>query len=84
MLEETNVDDLSDAAIIRGMWAAAEDAAGDDDEAEDGDRLLEQLDPAEVCSARCWHKHVHSTSMFGTPMFGTSSFCTCMCGLQGL
>jgi hypothetical protein len=48
MLEETNVDDLSDAAIIQGMWAAAEDAAGDDDEAEDGDALLEQLDPAEV------------------------------------
>ncbi|WIA30186.1 hypothetical protein OEZ86_000278 [Tetradesmus obliquus] len=47
MLEETNVDDLSDAAIIQGMWAAAEDAAGDDDEAEDGDALLEQLDPAE-------------------------------------
>lgn len=50
MLEETNVDDLSDAAIIQGMWAAAEDAAGDDDEAEDGDALLEQLDPAEVGS----------------------------------
>jgi hypothetical protein len=48
MLEETNVDDMTDAAIIRGMWAAAEDAAGDDDEAEDGDALLEQLDPSEV------------------------------------
>lgn len=44
------MDDLSDAAIIQGMWAAAEDAAGDDDEAEDGDALLEQLDPAEVGS----------------------------------
>eukprot|EP00882_Tetradesmus_deserticola_P001197 GHRQ01001295.1.p1 GENE.GHRQ01001295.1~~GHRQ01001295.1.p1 ORF type:complete len:570 (+),score=303.00 GHRQ01001295.1:139-1848(+) len=47
MLEETNVDDLSDAAIIQGMWAAAEDAAGDGDEGEDGDALLEQLDPSE-------------------------------------
>jgi hypothetical protein len=53
MLEETNVDELSDAAIIRGMWAAAEAAAGDDDEAEDGDRLLEQLDPAEVSFSVC-------------------------------
>ena len=30
------------------MWAAAEDPADDDDEAENGDELLEALDPEEV------------------------------------
>jgi hypothetical protein len=53
MLEEADEKTLTDADVIQGMWAAAEDAAGDDDEAEDGDALLEQLDPAEV-SRRGW------------------------------
>lgn len=54
-LEEQDVDKLSDATLIQGMWLAAENAAGDkDDEAENGDALLEQLDPIEVrrCSVR--------------------------------
>lgn len=48
LLEETDPETVSDALLIEGMWAAAEDPDDGDDEAENGDELLEALDPAEV------------------------------------
>eukprot|EP00878_Enallax_costatus_P004608 GHUV01004852.1.p1 GENE.GHUV01004852.1~~GHUV01004852.1.p1 ORF type:complete len:557 (+),score=249.71 GHUV01004852.1:74-1744(+) len=47
LLEETEPESVPDALLIEGMWAAAEDPAEGDDEAENGDELLEALDPEE-------------------------------------
>lgn len=48
VMQFEDADDISDALLIQGMWAASEAVAEDGEEQENGDVLLEELDPRQV------------------------------------
>lgn len=74
-----NPEDISDALIVQGVWAAAEEA-GDDDEAEDGDALLAELDPSNVSAATCWQGTGRDEG--GAAMTGSSAQRTGRCAVH--